>query len=172
MYKRQVEGTEENSDVSAETDKAAAVTEITEDITTEETVVENSDAEAVDETEETVEGTADSVEATIGEELGDVYTFDTEGDYTITIRLTDASGNVTDLTQNVHVVVPDTTAPEITGMKDMTVYVGNTPDYVKGVVATDDVDGDLTDKIEIDSSAVNVEKAGSYTCLLYTSRCV
>ena len=151
-----VEETEENADVSAETDETAAVTEEA----AEEADTENTDAEA---TEEVVEGTADSVEATVGEELGDVYTFDTEGDYTITIRLTDASGNVTDLTQNVHVVVPDTTAPEITGMKDMTVYVGNTPDYVKGVVATDDVDGDLTDKIEIDSSAVNVEKAGSYT---------
>ena len=121
------------------------------------------DTEAqTEEAEESVEGEADTTETVIGEETADAHTFDVAGKYEIVIRLTDASGNKTELTQRIVVTDPDTTAPEISGVKNLSVTVGNTPDYLKGVTAADDVDGDVTDKITVDSSAVDVYKAGTY----------
>ena len=58
---------------------------------------------------------------------------------------------------------PDATAPVIEGVDDITVYLDNEPDYLDGVTATDDVDGDLTSSIVVDSSAVDVSMVGTYT---------
>lgn len=92
----------------------------------------------------------------------EIFLCEETGDFEVTVRLTDASGNVTDLVQKVHVVIPDETAPVISGAKDITVNVGITPDYLKGVTAEDETDGDVTAKIVVDSSKVDVKKAGSY----------
>ena len=141
-------------DTEAQAEEAESTEATAEDTSTEAT----EDAEA----EESVEGEADTTEAVIGEETADAHTFDVAGKYEIVIRLTDASGNKTELTQRIVVTDPDTTAPEISGVKNLSVTVGNTPDYLKGVTAADDVDGDVTDKITVDSSAVDVNKAGTY----------
>ncbi|MEI3405764.1 MAG: immunoglobulin-like domain-containing protein [Christensenellales bacterium] len=58
--------------------------------------------------------------------------------------------------------IPDTTAPVISGAKH-TVYIGGSVDYLKGVTVTDDTDGDITDKIAVNSDAVNTAKAGTYS---------
>ena len=151
---------------SVDFDTEAQAEEASEDAdteATEETAEEASSEDAEDaESEESVEGEADTTEAVIGEETAKAHTFDVAGKYEIVIRLTDASGNKTELTQRIVVTDPDTTAPEISGVKNLSVTVGNTPDYLKGVTATDDVDGDVTDKITVDSSAVDVNKAGTY----------
>ena len=97
-----------------------------------------------------------------GEELVDRYTYESAGDYEITIRLTDASGNTSDLLQKVTVINPDITAPELTGVRNRTVYVGGIIDYKKGVTVWDDLDGDLTEQLTIDSTDVNLEKEGTY----------
>ena len=110
-----------------------------------------------------VEGEASTTKTVIGEEFADTYTFQAAGQYEITIRLTDASGNSADLVQKVNVTDPDTTAPVIEGVDDITVYLDNEPDYLDGVTATDDVDGDLTSSIVVDSSAVDVSMVGTYT---------
>lgn len=110
-----------------------------------------------------VEGEASTTETVIGEEFADTYTFQAAGQYEITIRLTDASGNSADLVQKVNVTDPDATAPVIEGVDDITVYLDNEPDYLDGVTATDDVDGDLTSSIVVDSSAVDVSTVGTYT---------
>ena len=110
-----------------------------------------------------VEGETSTTETVIGEEFADTYTFQDAGKYEITIRLTDASGNSTDLVQKVNVTDPDATAPVIEGVDDITVYLDNEPDYLDGVTASDDVDGDLTGSIVVDSSAVDVSTVGTYT---------
>lgn len=110
-----------------------------------------------------VEGEASTTETVIGEEFADTYTFQAAGQYEITIRLTDASGNSADLVQKVNVTDPDATAPVIEGVDDITIYLDNEPDYLDGVTATDDVDGDLTSSIVVDSSAVDVSTVGTYT---------
>lgn len=110
-----------------------------------------------------VEGEASMTETVIGEEFADTYTFQAAGQYEITIRLTDASGNSADLVQKVNVTDPDATAPVIDGVEDITVYRNSEPDYLDGVTATDDVDGDLTSAIVVDSSAVDVSTVGTYT---------
>lgn len=58
--------------------------------------------------------------------------------------------------------VQDTTAPELTGVKNRTIYVGGSINYKKGIMAIDDVDGELTEKIAIDSTNVDLGKEGTY----------
>jgi hypothetical protein len=58
----------------------------------------------------------------------------------------------------------DETAPVISGFANIDYTIGDpAPDYASGVTATDDVDGNLTTSIVIDSSSVNLTTAGSYT---------
>lgn len=58
------------------------------------------------------------------------------------------------------------TAPVIAGVADTQVTVGNPFDPMAGVTATDEVDGDLTDDINV-TGTVDVDTVGSYT-LTYT----
>ena len=55
---------------------------------------------------------------------------------------------------------PDTTAPVISGAKDITVNIGGKVSYREGVTATDDRDGEVA--IEIDSHMVNLNAKGDY----------
>lgn len=57
--------------------------------------------------------------------------------------------------------LPDTTAPVINA-EDVTLTVGDTFDALKGVTATDDVDGDLTNSIVVSGDKVDTTKAGTY----------
>ena len=58
---------------------------------------------------------------------------------------------------------PDITAPEFSGLKTLTVEVGDTVSYRSGVKATDDVDGEIDFKV--DSSGVDLSKPGEYTVI-------
>ena len=58
--------------------------------------------------------------------------------------------------------VRDMVKPVLKGIKNRTVFEGEKISYKKGVTATDDRDGNLTKKIRIDSSRVNLKKAGKY----------
>jgi hypothetical protein len=95
------------------------------------------------------------------------YTIDksiygTVGDYTVILNGADAhSSQSHELTLKVN---PDTTAPVITlkGNNPQSITKGNS--YVEeGATATDNIDGDLSSKITIDSSAVKINTVGSYT---------
>ena len=57
---------------------------------------------------------------------------------------------------------PDTEAPVITA-ENKTVEYGKEPDYMSGVSAVDNVDGDLTESIELDTSQVDIYMAGQYS---------
>ena len=82
------------------------------------------------------------------------------GEQTVTVRLTDTSGNV-GLVKAKLTVVADTTAPVFSEMEKLTVNIGQAVSYRKDITVTDERDGQLT--FTIDASAVNLEKEGTYT---------
>jgi hypothetical protein len=56
---------------------------------------------------------------------------------------------------------PDTTAPVLSGVEDVTIFVGGTFDPLAGVSAIDDVDGNITANIRV-SGTYNVDAPGTY----------
>lgn len=85
--------------------------------------------------------------------------FTKAGEQSVTLLLTDTSGNVGTVTAKLTVLV-DTTAPEFSPMEPLKVNLGQTVSYRKDVTATDDRDGQL--QFTIDSSRVNLEQEGTY----------
>lgn len=83
----------------------------------------------------------------------------------VEILLTDAGGNTTRLQAQL-TVINDTVAPQITGVKDLLTYVGDTLAYRTGITITDDQDENP--KLEIDSSGVDLTVPGEYT-VTYTA---
>ena len=83
------------------------------------------------------------------------------GTYTVKISVTDLSGNKSE--ETITVTVLDKTAPVITGITGLVYIFGDpAPDYKAGLTATDNVDGDLTASIVVDSSEVKLDVAGVY----------
>ena len=83
------------------------------------------------------------------------------GTYTVTVRAADLYGN----TAECQVTFLVDTAPEITGM--LTAYVAEGSEVpleklVQGLAAYDEVDGELTEQILIDTSAVDWNTEGKY----------
>lgn len=88
-----------------------------------------------------------------------------EGTHDVVLVLTDTSGNFTELTAKITVIV-DTQAPVISGIKNFTVYMGDTVAYRSGITITDDHDSEP--KLTIDSASVDLNKVGKYT-VTYTA---
>ena len=143
-----------------------------------ETLTENTDSEAVTETE-TVIGTELPMPGAV-EEIGqmkggaetfitgavtctdDIVVFGTAGDYEVRLTVADASGNETDTL--VSVIVGE--APEFLGIEDLAVTVGTERvDYLDGVTATDYQGADITDRIVCDAAAVKLDTVGTYEIL-------
>ena len=92
------------------------------------------------------------------EELPDPYA---EGAHTIVIEATDSSGNVARKEATLW-ISGDWNPPVIQGaQKELTVEKGSSPNLLEGVTATDDVDG--TCDVTVDTSGLDLSKAGSYT---------
>lgn len=85
--------------------------------------------------------------------------FTAVGEQTVTVLLTDTSGNVGQIKAQL-TVVADTTFPTFSAIEDLKVNIGQTVSYRKGITATDDRDGELS--YQIDSSGVNLEEEGTY----------
>ena len=85
--------------------------------------------------------------------------FNTLGEKTIYIKLIDSFGNEREIPVTIN-VINDTTAPEFEGLEEISVRVGQTVSYRKGVTVKDNHDTGLT--FNFDSSAVNLEVAGEY----------
>jgi hypothetical protein len=83
-----------------------------------------------------------------------------EGTFTPIILLTDAGNNITELVGKI-VVIKDTEAPVIkgTGLRDRTVYVGESYNYRAQVFATDNRDSSVTVTV---SGSVDFSKVGNY----------
>lgn len=88
-----------------------------------------------------------------------------EKDGVVTYTVTDASGNTATVKRNIH--YNDPTPPVLTLKGDLKLVVqGGTVYEDPGYEATDDCDGDITDKVVV-SGDLDMEKAGVYT-LTYT----
>lgn len=85
--------------------------------------------------------------------------WDKDGKQTVSIILTDTSGNSTTV-EATAVIAPDKQAPVIYNAADFTAYVGETPDYLGNIAAIDNADPKPT--LSVDSSKVDTGKAGSY----------
>ena len=86
---------------------------------------------------------------------------DTAGTYYLFYNVDDSSGNPAPEQIRVVNVSADTTAPQITLQGDNPQTIERNNEYVEaGATSTDDVDGDLTDSITIDSSAVATSTVG------------
>ncbi|MBC1529867.1 DUF5011 domain-containing protein [Listeria booriae] len=81
------------------------------------------------------------------------------GTYHVTYSVTDSDGNTT--TKTITVTVTSNDAPVITA-SDKTLKKGGSFDPMAGVSASDTEDGDLTYRIDIESSDVDMTQAGTY----------
>lgn len=88
------------------------------------------------------------------------------GDYDVTFRVTDASGNSTDTLQSVVTVIRDTEAPVFRTIPEPTAYAGEAIAYRDGLVVEDNCCGEIT--VDVDASAVNTNAEGDYT-IIYTA---
>lgn len=92
------------------------------------------------------------------------YLFSTPGKYNMTLKGTDKSGN--ESTKTIVVTVTDNVAPVFDGLREgfeITDKDKTAPDYLEGIVAADEIDGDVTASIKVDDSKVQYGKAGSYS---------
>jgi hypothetical protein len=83
------------------------------------------------------------------------------GDYTVVYEVSDAAGNSSTISRVVR--VEDTTPPQITlyGDQLQSIVVGDL--YVElGATSSDNIDGDLSDEIVINTSTVNLSVSGTY----------
>jgi hypothetical protein len=85
--------------------------------------------------------------------------FSKEGMQEVSLVLKDSSGNKT-IKKASLTIKADTEIPIITGVKDQSVFVGDSISYKKGITVTDNRDKQV--ELKIDSSAVNLKKAGDY----------
>jgi len=118
---------------------------------------------ATAEAAEFVTKTQDITEVTVSyKEMPD---FEKEGDQEVSILLTDLGGNETVLTASLTMIF-DVTPPTIQGVKDITVYAGDTVAYRSGISALDD--RDTNPALTVDSSNVDLTTPGTYT-VTYTA---
>ena len=100
------------------------------------------------------------------------YAFETEpdvsreGEQTVKISFKDAAGNKA-VKEAKLTLTADHTAPVIEGAKDIEVEEGESISYKSGVTVTDDTDP--APKLEIDNSAVDPDKPGTYE-VIYTAK--
>ena len=87
--------------------------------------------------------------------------FQDTGERTVELKVTDESGN----SSGASLMVVTTGAPTLQGLSDISVERGTDVskiDLSTGVTAIDNVDGDISSKIEVDSSTVDTSKVGDY----------
>lgn len=84
---------------------------------------------------------------------------------TVILEVVDAGGNVTAVPAKLE-VIRDTVAPQITGVKELTISAGDSVSYKKGVTVTDD--HDPAPQLTVDASAANTNVIGDYT-IVYTA---
>lgn len=90
---------------------------------------------------------------------------ETPGIYSIVYSVRDCSGN--EAKKKTSITILKDQAPILKGTTNKTVYVNNKINYLAGVSATDDKDGNLTSKIKINNDNLNLGKAGIYK-VVYT----
>lgn len=109
---------------------------------------------------------ADSTPLTYHFTDGKVPDFSAIGSHPVWITVTDQGGNSIELSAQL-TVLPDTEAPVIYGVGDRVIYLGEGISYMKGVVARDNCDGEVS--VKVDSTKVRPRQAGSYA-VTYTAQ--
>ena len=92
--------------------------------------------------------------------------FDTVGEQKIIVEAEDIYGNISQQEVSLFVTT-DMTPPVIKGLTNMTVAKHSSPDFLKGVTATDDKDGKCV--VKVNTSSLNMSKAGTYY-ITYTAK--
>lgn len=105
----------------------------------------------------------DSYTASFVEPLPDLSAL---GDYDVSFRVEDASGNTTKTLKSVVTVIRDTEPPVFAEVPEPNAYVGEAIAYRDGLVVTDNCCGEV--HIDVDASAVNPNAEGSYP-VVYTA---
>lgn len=90
------------------------------------------------------------------------------GTYKIVYNVEDKDGNKSAVVREI--TVKELEEGEVVGKEpvfegleeDLLIALNGEPDYLEGVKATDEEDGDLTDKIDVDASQVDLSKEGEY----------
>lgn len=82
------------------------------------------------------------------------------GRYPVTVVLTDAYGNATQVESVIH-VIPAENGPQFAGLEELRIQVGDTIAYKAGVSVTDAQDGELS--FTVDASGVDNKVEGTYT---------
>ena len=90
----------------------------------------------------------------------DLPDMDQIGDYDITFRVEDASGNRTKELHSILTVIEDTTPPVFKTVPELSAYVGEAIAYRKGLVVTDNCGGEVD--IQVDASSVDPATPGDY----------
>lgn len=83
-----------------------------------------------------------------------------EGEQTVTLLATDEAGNISKYPFTLH-LKQDDVPPEILYVQNLNGYIGESVSYLKTVVCQDNCDGTLA--VQVDTSGVNIYKAGTYT---------
>lgn len=91
----------------------------------------------------------------------DLPDMDQIGDYDITFRVEDASGNRTRELHSILTVIEDYEAPTFTEVPELSAFVGEAIAYRKGLVVEDNCGGEVD--VQVDSSAVDPNTPGDYT---------
>jgi carboxyl-terminal processing protease len=85
------------------------------------------------------------------------------GTYAIVYSVIDQAGNETTVSSLVTITL-ETGLPVITGATNLTIELNDTTfDFLQNVSATDDFDGDLTDQVEVNTSAIVFSVPGTYS---------
>ncbi len=82
------------------------------------------------------------------------------GDYDITFRVKDASGNETAELHSILTVIEDTVPPTFATVPELSAYVGEAIAYRKGLVVRDNCGGAID--VQVDASSVNPNVPGDY----------
>lgn len=77
------------------------------------------------------------------------------------------------VTDQLQLEITDDVAPQITGLAEAFSLVESDTtakaNYLSGVTAQDEIDGDLSDKITVDDSEVKYGTPGEYTAAIYVT---
>lgn len=102
---------------------------------------------------------ADSTPLTYTFTDGKIPDFSAVGSHPVSVTVTDLGGNAIVLSAQL-TVLPDTEGPVIYGVEDRVVYLGEGISYLRGVLAIDNCDGEVS--VKVDSSKVRPRQAGRY----------
>lgn len=84
------------------------------------------------------------------------------GSYPVVYTVKDAALNETSVTITVQIVI-ETVLPELLGIEEIHIALNSTnSNYLANITANDNLDGDITDQIVVDSSLVDLTVLGSY----------